>query len=56
MLFIVMLVAAVCELFLNKYHVRALCRFLDILAGIFRRSQKKARGSRAEVRARRLAK
>ena len=30
----------------NKYHIRALCPFLDFLAGIFRRSQKEARGSR----------
>ena len=29
-----------------KYHIRALCPFLDFLAGIFRGSQKEARGSR----------
>ena len=40
----------------NKYHIRALCPFLDFLAGIFRGSQKEARGSWLEARARRLAK
>ena len=30
----------------NKYHIRALCPFLDFLAGNFRGSQKVARGSR----------
>ena len=30
----------------NKCHIRALCPFFDFLAGIFRGSQKEARGSR----------
>ena len=40
----------------NKYHIRALCPFLDFLAGNFRGSQKEARGSWLEARARKLAK
>ena len=37
-----------------KYHIKALCPFLDYLSGIFRGSQKEARGSRLAARGSRL--
>ena len=40
----------------NICHIKALCPFLDFLAGVFWGSQTGARGSRLEARARRIAK